>query len=559
MIDVTVTVAGEAGQGVRSASDMLAKALSRSGYYVFAYPDVMSRIRGGHNFTQVRVSDQPVEGVAGRFNVLLALDRDSVSIHQEDMAEAGVIVRDGKGKASRSGRALLVPVPMSEIAKQQDGGKAGTAHKALAGMAGLGALFALVGQPSKGLEAVVKETFQRKGRQSVKTNVACLRAGYGSVEERRVKECPCAIPDQRGRSRLLLTGNQATALGALAGGVTFYAGYPMSPSTGIMEYLAARQAGWGLVMGQAEDEVAAINMVIGASYAGARAMTATSGGGFSLMVEGLGYAGMAELPLVIVLCQRPGPATGFPTRTEQAELLFVLNASQDEFPRFVFAPGNARQAFHCTQRAFELSARFQVPAIVLSDQVLADSVWTQDGKLELLASSLELESRLRPGFQEQLVRVMGSEHDEAGNASEDAGNRARMHEKRMGKLVSMGEAVGGMTIDPPDEDDCLVLCFGSTYGPVREAVNLLQSERKSVGMVHLHDIWPFPKERLLARLGRANQVIVVENNATGQLGRLLTRETRIRPDGLVLRYDGRPFSGPMLAERLRELYRGRVS
>jgi len=346
-----------------------------------------------------------------------------------------------------------------------------------------------------------------------------------------------------------------------------------------MEYLASKQAEAGLVMEQAEDEIAAINMAIGASYAGARAMTATSGGGFSLMVEGLGMAAMAELPVVIVIAMRPGPATGFPTRTEQGELLFAASASQDDFPRFVFAPGTAEEAFYATNRAFELAARFQVPAIVLSDQLLSDSLWTVSSfNLARTAMGSDFDEpewqgrpansykryavtrsgvspRLSPGFRGQLVRAIGAEHDEEGFQTEDKAVRVKMHEKRMSKLEAMARAVEAPTCYPEEAADCVVVCFGSTYGAAREAVDILRSDRVSVAMVHLCDLVPFPRERVAALLSPARKVVTVEGNSTGQLATLLARETGIKADAQVLKYDGRPFVAQDLAGELRRVCR----
>ncbi len=596
MTDIALTVAGQAGQGIDTASELLARALVRSGYHTFSYPNVMSRIRGGHNFTAVRVSDRQVYSAPAKFNALLAMDELSVKEHRQDMVEGGIIVAEvrtanAERRTADEGRVAEVRganaerrtmndernhepttfrVPMAEIAEKHGG------SKRMANVVGLGALLALTGHPATGLRSLLKERFAAKGEDVVRQNLDCLRAGADFVRRKSAGTCPCTLPKlAKQPKRLLVSGNHAIALGALASGVRFHAGYPMSPSTPIMEYLAAKQAEAGLVMEQAEDEIAAINMVLGAAYAGARAMTATSGGGFSLMVEGLGMAAMAELPVVIVIAMRAGPATGFPTRTEQGELLFVTSASQDEFPRFVFAPGTAEEAFYATNRAFELAARFQVPAIVLSDQFLSDSLWTVPGfnfaRVKASDDFDELEwqghpvnsykryaftrsgvsPRLRPGFRGQLVRSLGSEHDEEGFQTEDAAMRMKMHEKRMGKLAAMAKAVDAPTCYPEETADCVVVCFGSTYGAAREAVDILRSERMSIAMVHLCDLVPFPRERVAALLSPARRVITVEGNSSGQLAALLRRETGIKADEQVLKYDGRPFEGKRLAKELK--------
>jgi len=565
--DVAITVAGQAGQGIDTASELLARSLMRGGYYVFAYPDVMSRIRGGHNFTSVRVSERAVYGGPAKTSLLLALDERSVTEHKADMAEGGIIVADTA--VVGGGGTGVLGVPMAALAQQHTG------SRTMANMVGMGALFALIGYPIGALLELVRERFGPKGETVVRQNEACVKASYQQLTAGAAPGCPCRIPPRdKPQRRLLLSGNQAIALGALASGVRFYAGYPMSPSTPVMEYLAANQREAGLVMEQVEDELAAINAVLGASYAGARAMTATSGGGFSLMVEGLGLAGMAEIPCVIVLAQRPGPATGFPTRTEQGELLFAISASQDEFPRFVFAPGDAEQAFQTTIRAFELAYRFHVPAIVLSDQFLSDSLWTVPGlEPEHTVESADfadaqwrsrpaysyrsyavtrdgVSPRLRPGFPGQLVRALGTEHDEQGFQTEDGAVRRRMHEKRMRKRAAMAETLGQPHTYPGHGEDSVVLCFGSTRGVVQEAIDLLRAERIRVGMLHLSELCPFPHASVMARLARARKTITVENNSTGQLGRLLARETRIKPDTEILKYDGRPFTGQELAGRL---------
>ena len=572
MTDITLTIAGQAGQGIDTASELLARALVRSGYYAFSYPNLMSRIRGGHNFTAVRVSDRQVYSVPSKFNALLAMDELSVNEHRGDMVEGGVIVAEPpktKDEGSGTKDEGVFRIPMSEIAEKQGG------SKTMANVVGLGALLALTGHRLDKLRGLLRERFQAKGDEVVRQNIECCRAGADYVKKWG-GTCACELPKQSSRAkRLVLTGNHAIALGALASGVRFYAGYPMSPSTPIMEYLAAKQAEAGLVMEQSEDEIAAINMVIGASYAGARAMTATSGGGFSLMVEGLGMAAMAELPVVIVIAMRPGPATGFPTRTEQAELLFAVSASQDDFPRFVFAPGTAEEAFYTTNRAFELAGRFQVPAIVLSDQLLSDSLWTVPAfNLGRVKASDDFDEqawhgrpaysykryavtvsgvspRLRPGFRGQLVHMLGAEHDEDGFQVEDAGMRVRIHEKRMKKLTAMSKAVDEPTCYPEETADCVVVCFGSTYGAAREAVDILRAERMSAAMLHLCELAPFPRERVAARLSSARKVITVEGNSTGQLASLLRRETGIKAHEQVLKYDGRPFVGDTLAEELR--------
>ncbi|MFO7675251.1 MAG: 2-oxoacid:acceptor oxidoreductase subunit alpha [bacterium] len=571
MPDVTVTIAGEAGQGIRLAGQTLTRLFARDGYHVFAWPDVMSRIRGGHNLTQIRVSDRPVQCVGPDVNLLLALDEFSAGAHLDEIVADGVVVAEGDGEVETHGRAQVVRVPFVRLAEEQGGAKVYSSAVAL------GAMVALVGQPLDSLGALLRASFEHKGDEVVGANLRCAKAGFDAVEARYHRQCPCRVPRLGGRPKLLLTGNEAVGYGTLCAGVRVYSGYPMSPATGVMEYLAGRQAGFDLVVEQAEDEIAAINIALGASWAGARAMTATSGGGFALMVEALGLAGIAELPVVVVIAQRPGPATGFPTRHEQAELLYALNASQDEFPRFVLAPAGAEEAAYATCRAFELAGRFQVPAIVLSDQQLADSSWTLDEfdrdrlqasddfahdpaagveprafrRYELTVSGVS--PRIRPGRPGQFVRSMGSEHDEAGFATENAANRRRMHAKRLRKAAAMAREFGAVEAFPSEPARVLVACFGSTRGAVREAVAALRQDGVEVAMLFLPELWPFPAAEVEARLANCRRLVTVEQNSTGQLGRLFTRMTRRRPDAEILKYDGRPFSGAALVERIGEV------
>lgn len=563
MTDVSIIVAGEAGLGIQSATGVLTRMLARNGYHLFAYPDVMSRIRGGHNFFRIRVSERPVAAVSDMAGVVLAFDPRSVAEHRADLVPGGVMVFEGDGPVEHSADITLLPVPLTALAKQAGAGPVA------AGVVALGALSALNSQPLRLLAELLQAQFGHKGETVVKGNVVSAQAGFDYVRRRFSGACPCLIPEiERPRPRLLFNGGTAIGLGALAAQVQFFAGYPMSPSTPIMEYLAGKAADAGIIVEQAEDEVSAINMVCGASYAGARAMTATSGGGFSLMVEGLGLAAMAELPVVIVLAQRPGPATGFPTRTEQSDLLFAVDCSQDEFPRFVLAPATAEEAYAATIRAFELAERYQVPALVLVDQFLVESFWTADdlplperaaapplrtvpGRRYLITES-GVSPRLLPGRQETPVCSMGSEHDEDGLPTESAENRRRMMEKRLRKLTGMGREFGRVYAWPEQGEETLVVCWGTCRDVVREAVARLRRNGVNAGMLWLGELVPFPVEAVLPPLQAARRVIAVELSATGQLARLVSRETGFRIAEQVLKFDGRPFTVEGLARRLQE-------
>ena len=373
---------------------------------------------------------------------------------------------------------------------------------------------------------------------------------------------------------MLISGSNAVALGAIAAGLRFYSAYPMSPSTAIMETIAQNADEAGIVVEQAEDEIAAINMAIGASYAGARAMTGTSGGGFSLMVEALGLSGMAEIPLVVIDVQRPGPATGLPTKTEQSDLKFVISASQGEFPRMVIALRNPSDAFYQTMRAFNMAEKYQIPVILLSDQYLGDATYTTKAfdpeKIQMSVPESDytghgeylryrymengISPRLIPGKTEQLVSSDSDEHDEHGRIAESAEVRTRMMEKRMKKLEILKQELQEPEFIGEKSFQTLLIGWGSVWGAMEEAVRLLNQDKNGNAYAALvfGDIYPLPTKLLREKAAEASRIIDVEQNATGQLAALIQEETGIICDDKILRYDGRQISGEEIAEQVRK-------
>ena len=370
--EISVRITGEAGQGTQTIGDALTQIFKSAGYHLFAYQDFMSRIRGGNNFFEIRVSIKPVHSPRRIADIIICLDKPSVDIHKKDLAVDGMLIVD-KTKFGMAGLEVsMYDVAFNEIALRVANDALysnAIACGLIAGLAGLD--FAFVEQ---GMQAV----FGRKSNEIIQNNVNSARAGFDLGLEnphRKMFLLPAV-----GKDRLtgldgiiLLDGSSAIALGAIKAGCKFYTAYPMSPSTNIMNIVAEHAAQEHIIVEQAEDEIAAINMAIGASFAGSRAMTSTSGGGFCLMTEGISLAGMTETPIVIVDAQRPGPATGFPTRTEQADLDFVLAAGHGEFARVVYAPGSAGQAYSLTIKAFNIAEKYQIPVIILTDQHLQDS------------------------------------------------------------------------------------------------------------------------------------------------------------------------------------------
>lgn len=570
--DLSIRIGGQAGQGMQAVSGTLGKIFARRGCHVFIHQDFESRIRGGHNFAQIRIRNVPVRAPGDRVDLLVALDRETIDRDLPALGEGGILVYDGEKTGFRSSSPRHVSVPLERLAREAGG------SAVMMNSVATGAVLALLGQDLDPLLDLLAEEFGSKGKEIVEKNRASARAGYQEAGRSCRLEEACKIClEKPSRRRLLLTGSQAMALGAIAAGLRFYAGYPMSPSTPIMEYIASKQEEFGIVVEPAEDEIAAVNMAIGASFAGVRAMTATSGGGFSLMVEALGLAGMTETPLVVVVAQRGGPSTGLPTRTEQADLKFVMYASQGEFPRVVLAPGDAEQAFFCIMKACNLADRYQVPVIVLGDQLLNDSSFTVDGldparisidRGEMIANDLPetpqthrryaitasgVSPRIVPGLCRSVQYACSDEHTEEGHITEDAGIRRAMFEKRMRKLEGIRQEIAPPTGTGSLPCEVFLLGWGSTLGVLEEAAGRVTRKGVSCGFLHYSEVFPFPPVDFSAILGPKTKLIAVENNFSGQFADLFREQTGLSVFGKVLKYDGRPFTSWEVAARVLEM------
>jgi 2-oxoglutarate ferredoxin oxidoreductase subunit alpha len=559
-MDYTLRIGGEAGQGIQTIGDTLGLVFARTGYHVFTHQDYESRVRGGHNFFQIRFADHPVMASKDRVDIIVALDKESIINYEKELTEYGRIIYDSASLKQKHEEQQFLDVPFVSLAIEHGG------SKIMANTVAVGAVMGMLGMELEALLAILKDTFMKKGEEVIRQNTAAAMAGHDYAVKQCIK-CPFAAAPQA-KPMMLIAGTDAIGLGAVASGCKFYSAYPMTPSTGIMNYVAGKEKDYGIIVEQAEDEIAAINMALGASFAGVRAMTGTSGGGFALMVEGLSLAAMTETPVVIALGQRPGPATGFPTRTEQGELQFALYTAHGEFPRVIFAPGTPEQAFFLTNKAFDLAEKYQIPVIILTDQYLADSQWTyggfDTGRLKYADYRLRGEafSKLSeykrhaftddgvsplavPGDAKHVVVTDSDEHDEEGHIVEDAETRVKMVEKRIFKKLPhiIGE------IEPPyfygsPEPEVVVVGWGSTFGVMKEAVDILSGERK-IAMLHFSELYPFPaaeKSDYLNILKAAKLGICIENNATGQFARLMRAETGYEFQQKINRYDGRPFT-----------------
>jgi 2-oxoglutarate ferredoxin oxidoreductase subunit alpha len=572
--NMTFKIAGAAGQGVESSGAGFSQALAQGGLHIFGLQDYMSRIRGGLNFFQIRVHSEPLYCHEDAVHILLPLNIEGLESYQDEVVKGGGIIYDEEFKVDRRtvtnrGRKAM-PVPLVEIAKEHG-------ERVMANTAALGAAAGVVEYSYERLADVIRANFSRKGDEVVAANLRVARAAYLYAQERYAADFEWKLKQIPGTpQRMIMAGNQAFALGALAGGCRFISAYPMTPATSIIEWMAKHEHQFGVVTKHAEDEIAAICMAIGANFVGARAMTATSGGGFSLMAEALGLAGIGEVPLVVFEAQRGGPSTGLPTRTEQSDLLFAINASQGEFPRLALAPGTIEECFECGWRSFNLAEKYQTPVIVLSDQLLASSLRTIDkdaidfdkvaidrgkwlGKAELDSltepykrhefSEDGISPRAVPGHAKAVYATASDEHDEFGHITEDMENRVQMMQKRMKKQETARQDVEPPVRYGPDQAPIILVGWGSTYGVLREAVDRLEGKAR---LVHFYDLWPFPAEAAADAL-HGGKVVVVENNYTGQFKRLLQGETCIQVDQLVSRYDGRPFSPEDILSRLKEV------
>lgn len=544
---VTVKIGGEAGQGLQTVGILLAEACQKTGLYLMAINDFESRIRGGHNFFQIIIRDQQVRAPRTQVNLLVGLDDKTVELHREEVVEDGLIIVDADHTDDQQG---TFRIPLGDLAEKAGG--AITRNTVAAG-----ACLGLLGIPEEVFHTVIDNHFKEHKEEILKKNHKAATLGYEAVAS---VDFPYAFKTESRSGRgMLLSGDQAIGLGALAADCRLAAFYPMSPSTAINIYLASLSGEYPVVVEQAEDEIAAINMAIGGSFAGARSMVATSGGGFCLMTEALGLAAITETPIVVFNCQRPGPATGLPTRTAQSDLHFVIRAAQDEFPRFVFAPGSPEEMFATTIRAFTMAEKYQVPAIVLLDQYLIDSLFIVEGAIDVpdkterfvetsddpdykrfALTSSGISPRVLPCAGKARVVVTGNEHDEDGHMTEASETRNSMVNKRNKKIPAM------LTdINPPyvahGDADLLLVGWGSTRGVLQEVVEILRADDVEVGHLHFSDLWPFPAEKAESALKQATRWITVENNSSGQLAQLIRQETGLKAHDSVLKYDGRPF------------------
>ncbi len=572
---VTVRVGGAAGDGIASVAETLAKACSRSGLYAFAYNSYQSVVRGGHIYMQIRMGSKKVWSQGDFTDFLIALNTDTLQRHAKDVTPGGAIIYNkDKIKLDPS---LVKPgvtdcgIPSSTIASKF--GKSPVMQNTVA----LGALCHFINFPFSAIEEVLMATFKRKGDAVVAANVGAARAGYEFAKENfKAVKFSWKFTDQK---RMFMTGNQAIALGALAAGCKFYSAYPMTPASGILHWLAPNGPKYGIVVKQCEDEIAAMNMAVGAGQVGARSMTGTSGGGFALMTEAVGLAAMLETPVVVVNCMRGGPSTGLPTKQEQGDLFQALGASQGDYPKFIIAPATIEDAFYLTAEAFNLSEIYQCPVIILSDLLLSEHFETiedldfskvkidrgelvtapTNGKyLRYKITPSGISPRVLPGTAGTIYVSGSDEHDEDGTLISDVftdpEKRKAMMEKRMRKMdTALKNSVPAPELFGSKDADLTVITWGSTYSVIRDAMHSLEKEGIHVNHLHIRYIWPFPEQAFTKIFNSCKNTLMVEANFTGQMERFIRQETGISIPNNLRKYDGEPFGPTEIIKRVKEI------
>ena len=560
MKDISIVIAGEAGQGVQTVEEILVGILKKSGYHICATKEYESRVRGGSNSTQIRVADHQVTAFVDRIDLLIPFNDDAFNHCKNRLSESTKIITDPANEIDMTvvKESQTIEVKLQELAKE-------TGNPIYVNTIIVGIVTGLLSADKKVAADLLEIKFSKKGEKVVKQNIDAFNSGFTIGEEitgsGNFKHE--LVQNENVQNDILINGAQAVGLGAIAGGCNFISAYPMSPSTGVLQFLAANSNDFEIVIDQAEDEIAALNKTVAAWYAGARALASTSGGGFALMTEALSLAGMMESPAVLHIAQRPGPATGLPTRTAQEDLNLVLYAGHGEFQRVIFAPGTTEQAFYLTQKAFNKAEQYQIPVFILTDQDFVDR-YNNIPELDMTDIKIEkhyvktnadykryeftengLSPRGIPGYGAGLVRADSDEHDEQGHITEDMEYiRPEMVKKRFYKRFELIEKNAELpSWYGPDDSMLAIICWGSTLPAIREAVE--NSNRKDIAIVHFYQIYPLPVNiKKFIEKKNPGKMILVEANASGQFANLLKihADISIPNESLYLRYSGKPFS-----------------
>ncbi len=562
MNDVSIVLCGEAGQGIQTVEQLFTKIVKKAGFNIFSTKEYMSRVRGGSNSTQLRVSTEPVNAYINRIDILIILSKDALK-HLENRVSKKTIIIGEKNHIKNNKNFKVIEMPFSQHAT-------GIGGTVFSNTIAVGLLSALCKIDKKVVTKQVENFFSKKKKNLVKNNILALEKGYDiGIELIKNGKVKINISGSKKQNNdIVLNGTQAIGLGALAGGCNFISSYPMSPSTGVLTFLSQQSNDFDVIVEQAEDEISAINMALGAWYTGARAMVTTSGGGYALMTEGVSLAGMIESPIVIHLGQRPGPATGLPTRTEQADLEHALYSSHGEFPKIIFAPGTLEDGFYLTQKAFNLADKYQVPVYILTDQYFVDSYYNIPAMILDKISNMNyfvktkknykrykltkngISPRGIPGYGNGLICVDSDEHDEEGRITESMSIRTKMVDKRLIKLKEITKETLPPEIIGNKNYKTLIIGWGSTFHIIKEAVEKIG--KKNISFLHFKQIYPI-HPNTLNYLKKAEKTIIVENNATSQFSKLLKLHTGYEIKHKILQYNGLPFNVETLEKQIKQI------
>lgn len=575
-------IGGAAGQGVATPGDIFAKIFSRRGLHLNAYNAYQSIIRGGHTFLTIRTGPDEVTNMGDRIDLVIALNQDTMDRHLSLLGEGGACIFNSETIQSGTPAAgvQLCPMPVSKLADI-------SRNKVAQNTLGMGAALSMMGIGFSALESVLSEQFGKKGEAVITENVSLARAGYDyATENFKPFTSPVPMTDKR---YAVLSGNTALAMGGAAAGVKFYCAYPMSPSTGVLHWMAANGRKAGIMVRQVEDEIGVVNMAIGAAHGGVRSMCATSGGGFALMSEGLGLSAMAEIPVVVIDCQRAGPSTGVPTKTEQGDLWQMLGAAFGDYPRVIAAPLDIADCFTLMPEIFNVVDKFQCPGIVLCDLLLSEGRLSVDSSVlnfspaidrgELITHSngngnheaykryLNTENgvspRAIPGTPGYIHTVSSDEHDEDGVLISDeytnTVKRRAMMEKRMRKVQGIEAAVPPPTLQGPQDAEVTLIGWGSTQGVIEEAREILAEQGVVANQLQIRWLVPLHGDAIVDILNRSRRTIIVENNFSGQFARYLRSETSYVAGGHIRKYDGEPFMPHHIVEAVKEQLAGKTT
>jgi 2-oxoglutarate ferredoxin oxidoreductase subunit alpha len=556
--EISVVLAGEAGQGIQSIESVLVNVMKKSGYNVFATKEYMSRVRGGINSTQIRISEKAVASYTEKTDIFIPLDKGAIPRHKDRLQKSTLIIGDKESLQDER----VKDVPFSKMA-------VALGNEIYSGMIAVGVVCGIMQVEKTLVYSHINKLFIKKGQEVVDGNVKSFEAGFSEgVKIAQASGRKYAIKkDVIVEEQILLSGAESVALGAIAGGCNSVFAYPMTPSTGVFTALAGYSTRAGIAVEQVEDEIGVMNMALGAWYAGSRAMVSTAGGGFALMTEGVSLSGMTETPVVIHLAQRPGPATGLPTRTEQGDLNLALNAGHGVFPRIILAPGNTRQGFSLSQKAFNLADKYQVPVFIMTDQYFVDSYYNTPMPDTEKIKNIRYVTKTTPEYKRYALTKDGisprgipgngtgtvcsdsDEHDEDGRITEDlTGISMAMKIKRFKKFALVGNDAIAPELFGPKKYKTLYVGWGSVMNSVIEALEL--SGVPDAAFLHFSQVFPLHKSAL-AYLKIAKRVIAVENNQTGQFAELIKQQTGFEIKEKILKYDGMPFSVGELMDKIR--------